>query len=70
MNAYLKDNHQIPNPYRKEHFHSKTTESSDKSEILPHHFNEIRLIRSGSENKKYPESGRLSPDDIANDKTA
>jgi hypothetical protein len=37
---------------------------------LTHHLNEVRLIRSGSENKKYTETDRLSPDDIANDKTA
>lgn len=70
MNAYLKPNNQIPNPYKKEHIHSKTTESSEKSEILVHHFNEIRLIRSGSENKKYAETDRVGLDDTSNEKTA
>ena len=70
MNVYLKPNNQITNPYRKEHIHSKTTDSSEKSESLVHHLNEIRLIRSGSENKKYAETDRVALDDTNNEKTA
>jgi hypothetical protein len=66
MNAYLKTNNQIPNPYRKDHIYSKTTDSSEKSEIIAHHLNEIRLIRSGSENKKYVETDRAGSDESSN----
>ena len=59
MNAYLKGNNQIPNPHRKENIESKTTDSSGKSEILSQNLNQIRLIRSGSETRKYAETERL-----------